>query len=119
MIAEIVSLLEADLGWKPVDSGDGETLFRVIYFGMIPDGMYTPEVREMYEIQLFVRERTSELDTQVAVQSVCRLAFQHVSELLNANLVSSTIYTDDDDFEPTGPSASLIFQTVTPRRDWI
>ena len=90
----------------------------MVYFGMTPDEGYTPEVREIYEVQIFVRELTSEKDTQVAIQNACRLAFQHVSELLNANLLTSTLYTQDDDYDTDGPSAGLIFQTVTPRRDW-
>ena len=118
MITEITELLENDLGWQQIDTGDGETRFRVVYFGMEPDEAYIPEVRELYEVQIFVRELTSVQETQQAIQDVSRLAFQHVSELLNANILTSTIYTQDEDYDPSGPSVSLIFQTVQARRDW-
>lgn len=117
MIAEIYDLLE-QLNWEPVEDSTADVSFRVAYMGMTPAEGYAPEVRELYDVQLWVEEQRSIEDTQIAVQVACRLAFIHVSELLNANIVTSTVREVVEDEDSDEPTARLIFETVSPSRSW-
>lgn len=124
MIDEICHLLEDQLGWIPVeiaddDPPDGDELvyFRVAYEGMDSAEEWTPQVRELYRVELWVNEMTTARLTQSAIQNAARSAFTSVSDLLNANLFSSVV-NDDVSPESEQPAIELIFRTVDPRREW-
>ena len=119
MISQIVDILKTELSWTPIEIGGAETMFRVRYSGMEPaEAGYTPEVREYFEIEIFILERTTEKASEIAKQTAARLCFDHVSELLSANLFSYVDYSRTDEYDEEGPNISLIFRTVTPMREW-
>lgn len=117
MIDEICDLLEDQLGWSPVEDSTGPVSYRVIYDGMEAAEDWEPTVRELYRVALWVDELSSARLTQNAIQDAARLAFTHVSELLNAS-VSATIVTEETNTENDEASIELIFRTVDARSEW-
>ena len=117
MIQQIIDVLE-DLGWEPVEESEASVSYRVRYEGMTPAEGYSPVVYELYEVQLWVDEAQSYGGTAEAIQAACRLAFTHVSELLSATILTSTVADIPQDEDSDEPTVSLVFQTVEPAGSW-
>lgn len=117
MIEEIVAELE-DLGWTAVDQSWDAVSYRVSYGGMQPAEDYGPTVREIWQIDLWIEERSTIHETQIAIRDATRKAYRAVSALMNDNVIFSEVDNPVSDYGGRGPTSSLVFETLEPTRSW-
>ena len=108
-----MSYLTETLWWQPVEDSNGPVSFQVKYRGMEPTDEWTPSVRELYSVMIWVDEADTDEEWQTQIQTAARAAFNGISALLNATIIFSSVSVAGE-YETTGPQIELVFRTIDP-----
>lgn len=120
MIRDIAAQLD-NLGWTPVENSTTSVSYAIQYAGMEPDESWRPEVRELYEISLWIDEAETNTETQANIQDACRRAYGRLTRLFDTNLQTAFSFGEVDASEAdTAPTVTMMFRTVEARGrgDW-